>query len=170
MERWLLMIHFLSIRIYHQKVTMFMYGHIGSQTLLYWHLVFRGEELCSICRRLCSGLCLQRPRGFWAPCSALTLLHSCRCSVQIHWVNKEVKFSNNRQTCYIRPCHSVDEIFLKDVNFLLLSFSSLFPRISETQIKDQPPFKTFYVSSTKGRKSQFQVAHILHGIFKVNDW
>lgn len=100
---------FSTIKIYDQKLTTIRYGYLGNQLLVYWHLVFKGEEWC-----------FQKMR-----CSALGLLPSCRCLTQIHWVSKEL-FSSNRQNCSIRPCHALDEISLKDVNLLLVSFPVFF--------------------------------------------
>ena len=93
----------------------------------------------------------------WVPCSAS---HGCslagaqyRCPV-----NKEVKSSKNRQTYFTSPCHALDENFLKDTRFLLLSFPVLFfgPLRLKATIQD------FLCQFNQGAWGQeFLVAHIL---------
>lgn len=96
------MTQFLTIKTYHQKVTVFRCGNMGSKALTYQHLVSMGEEYW---RELgCSEHLLP----------VRTLLNPSRSSVHSYWANKE-GFSNNRQACVIKPCRTMGEISLKAI-------------------------------------------------------
>lgn len=101
----------------------------------------------------------------WVPCSAS---HGCRLAGAQYRcpVNKEVKSSKNRQTYFTSPCHALDENFLKDTRFLLLSFPVLF--FGSLRLKATHS-RLFMSVQPRGMRSRTSGCSYSRRVFKVKD-